>query len=92
MGNCGSTEEGQLGYSAVGSHPNSPQDEEVSKSIDKQIRLDEKRLSREHKLLLLGAGESGKTTILKVSGLALQTVSLSAIVTKLAYMDLVCSK
>lgn len=36
-----------------------------SKAIEKIIRIDEKRMSREVKMLLLGPGSSGKSTILK---------------------------
>ncbi|EFX01247.1 g-protein alpha subunit [Grosmannia clavigera kw1407] len=44
---------------------NSEVDAARSRELDKAIRADEKRLSREIKLLLLGAGESGKSTVLK---------------------------
>ncbi|KAI9491631.1 guanine nucleotide-binding protein alpha-2 subunit [Zychaea mexicana] len=36
-----------------------------NRSIERQIKTDEKRMKTEVKLLLLGAGESGKSTVLK---------------------------
>ncbi|KAJ3195236.1 SWI SNF, matrix associated, actin dependent regulator of chromatin, sub d, member 1 [Irineochytrium annulatum] len=52
MGNCGSTEEDRKAS-------------QVSKSIDKSIKEDERNKEFAIKLLLLGSGESGKSTVLK---------------------------
>ncbi|GAA5972024.1 hypothetical protein JCM11641_002461 [Rhodosporidiobolus odoratus] len=59
MGACGSSEAGGAGPQ--------PTMEEVNRSrgIDKLLRDDEKRMSKEVKMLLLGPGSSGKSTILK---------------------------
>ncbi|CAO3622623.1 unnamed protein product [Cunninghamella blakesleeana] len=56
MGNCTSSgnKNGQNGSDSV-----------ANRLIDRQIKADEKKLKTEVKLLLLGAGESGKSTVLK---------------------------
>lgn len=40
-------------------------DEKQSAAIDRQIEEDARKLKKECKILLLGSGESGKTTIVK---------------------------
>ncbi|ORY41191.1 guanine nucleotide-binding protein alpha-2 subunit [Leucosporidium creatinivorum] len=62
MGACGSTETaGGAGAAPIASE----EEMRASRSIDKMLRDEEKRLSRQVKMLLLGPGSSGKSTILK---------------------------
>lgn len=58
MGNCGSAEENR--------ETESDEIGRRSRALDKELRDHERRLATQVKILLLGAGESGKTTILKV--------------------------
>ncbi|KAI5478198.1 G protein alpha subunit [Pseudohyphozyma bogoriensis] len=68
-GGSGSGAAGGGAHHDVGRLPSmseaSPEEVRVSKSIDKMLREEEKRLSREVKMLLLGPGSAGKSTILK---------------------------
>ncbi|GAA5995809.1 hypothetical protein JCM5350_000568 [Sporobolomyces pararoseus] len=61
MGACGSSDQGG------GSSEFQPTMEEVQRSrmIEKMLREEERKLSKEVKILLLGPGSSGKSTILK---------------------------
>ena len=43
----------------------SPEDTERQKAIEKMLRQDRHKLEKEVKLLLLGAGQSGKSTLAK---------------------------
>ncbi|GAA5816427.1 hypothetical protein MFLAVUS_009956 [Mucor flavus] len=56
MGNCISS-----GSKLEGQNP----DMQTNKTIERQIKADEKKLRSEVKLLLLGNGESGKSTVIK---------------------------
>ncbi|GAA5862444.1 hypothetical protein JCM1840_004184 [Sporobolomyces johnsonii] len=60
---CGSSSLSSPG--GAGGRRNSKEDKERSYAIDKQIDDDAKKLRRECKILLLGSGESGKSTIVK---------------------------
>lgn len=42
-----------------------PEHEKASQAIDRQLEDEARRLKKECKILLLGSGESGKTTIVK---------------------------
>jgi GTPase SAR1 family protein len=59
MGNCLASIPGVAGGGGKSSSDNKPQ------QIEQQLEQDAKQFSRTHKLLLLGAGESGKSTIAK---------------------------
>ncbi|KAF2140670.1 uncharacterized protein K452DRAFT_319565 [Aplosporella prunicola CBS 121167] len=52
------------GIMCFGKKPDDP-GHKKNEEIDRQLRMDRKRQEREVKLLLLGAGESGKSTVLK---------------------------
>ena len=61
MGNCGSAEEASASSSGAGQHgdaanPMAETEVKLSRAIDKEIRESERRMSKEMKLLLLGAG------------------------------------
>ncbi|GJN90048.1 hypothetical protein Rhopal_003046-T1 [Rhodotorula paludigena] len=58
MGACGSTE-------AAGADGTTAEEVQRSKVIDRMLREDEQRAAKEVKMLLLGPGASGKSTILK---------------------------
>ncbi|GAA5958997.1 hypothetical protein JCM21900_000722 [Sporobolomyces salmonicolor] len=60
---CGSSSLSSAG--GAGGRRSSKEDKERSYAIDKQIDDDAKKLRRECKILLLGSGESGKSTIVK---------------------------
>lgn len=63
MGNCSSAEEIR---EKGGEDGDAAEVERRSRALDKELREHERRLATQIKILLLGAGESGKTTILKV--------------------------
>lgn len=54
-----------MGACLSSSNDRDAQNEKSSAAIDRQIEEDARRLKKECKILLLGSGESGKTTIVK---------------------------
>lgn len=54
-----------MGACLSSSNDGDVQNEKSSAAIDRQIEEDARRLKKECKILLLGSGESGKTTIVK---------------------------
>jgi len=68
MGNCGSSLHQEMSGGEHGTVVGFGEDQEAerrSKALDKEIREYQRRIASEVKILLLGAGESGKTTVLK---------------------------
>jgi len=59
MGSCLSSS------SSSSTHNYDAKNEKTSAAIDRQLEEDARRLKKECKILLLGSGESGKTTIVK---------------------------